>query len=194
MSSKRLAGELTAEMSKATLAILAAGASFGFKKIYLEVNKQLAARQRKVLAKSGGEKEFRKLMYYMDRQDWINTSGRGEKLKLKVTNKGLVRLEKLSFKHLSLPKGQKWDGKWRIVTFDIPESKRRARDALRRLLKELGFSQLHKSVWVTPIPCRRQVLKIKKLYGVRNHISLIEAEYFDRIQEFKQKFKLQIKK
>lgn len=43
----------------------------------------------------------------------------------------------------------KWDGKWRMVIFDIPESKRKLRSILRYRLKIWGFKQWQKSVWVT---------------------------------------------
>lgn len=43
-----------------------------------------------------------------------------------------------------------WDGRWRVVIFDIPEVQRRVRDGLRLELKKLGFGQWQRSVWVTP--------------------------------------------
>lgn len=45
---------------------------------------------------------------------------------------------------------KKWDGKWRVVIFDIEEVKRRVRDKLREKLRSLGFGMLQESVWVTP--------------------------------------------
>lgn len=43
-----------------------------------------------------------------------------------------------------------WDGKWRIIMFDIAELDKRKRNYLRRKLKELGFGMLQKSVFITP--------------------------------------------
>lgn len=42
-----------------------------------------------------------------------------------------------------------WDGKWRIVIFDIPEEKRIIRNLFRRNLKKWGFKHLQKSVWIS---------------------------------------------
>lgn len=42
-----------------------------------------------------------------------------------------------------------WDGKWRVVIFDIPEEKRVIRNLFRRNLKKWGFKHLQKSVWVS---------------------------------------------
>lgn len=44
----------------------------------------------------------------------------------------------------------KWDGKWRIIFFDIPEKKRRYRDELRSMLKIIGFKEFQKSIWIYP--------------------------------------------
>lgn len=45
---------------------------------------------------------------------------------------------------------RKWDGKWRIVIFDIAETSKIVRESIRLKLKELGFGMLQKSVWVSP--------------------------------------------
>lgn len=42
-----------------------------------------------------------------------------------------------------------WDGKWRIVVFDIPEQRRIIRNLFRRNLKKWGFRHLQKSVWIS---------------------------------------------
>lgn len=45
-----------------------------------------------------------------------------------------------------------WDGRWRLVLFDVPELQRRSRHELRQYLKSRGFGFLQNSVWVTPDP------------------------------------------
>ena len=44
----------------------------------------------------------------------------------------------------------KWDGKWRIVTFDLPESQRKLRHDLRLTLRSHNFGCLQRSIWITP--------------------------------------------
>lgn len=46
----------------------------------------------------------------------------------------------------------KWDGRWTVVIFDIPEQTRWIRDRLRFDLEDLGFGGLQKSVWISPFP------------------------------------------
>src|SRR3989344_2297817 len=63
----------------------------------------------------------------------------------------LSRLENKGLKlKLELAKKWRWDGKWRILIFDVPEKIRGKRDFLRRELIDFGFYPLQKSVWVYP--------------------------------------------
>ena len=45
---------------------------------------------------------------------------------------------------------RRWDGRWRLVLFDVPESRRVARDKLRDYLHRRKFGYLQNSVWITP--------------------------------------------
>jgi len=48
--------------------------------------------------------------------------------------------------------GRPWDGNWRMVLFDFPNTKHSARNRLRAHLRKRGFGYLQKSVWITPDP------------------------------------------
>lgn len=43
-----------------------------------------------------------------------------------------------------------WDGRWRVVLFDVPETRKALRQQLRRKLRLLGFGYLQDSAWITP--------------------------------------------
>src|SRR3989338_2694486 len=45
-----------------------------------------------------------------------------------------------------------WDGKWRILSYEIPEKKRELRDRLRREVSGWGLGPWHRSFWLTPHP------------------------------------------
>ena len=69
--------------------------------------------------------------------------------KFKLTLLGKLEILKSQNKKIDFdPKD--WDGKWRIVAFDIPEKKRRVREKLREYLIILGFKPIQKSLWITP--------------------------------------------
>jgi phenylacetic acid degradation operon negative regulatory protein len=47
---------------------------------------------------------------------------------------------------------RQWDGKWRLVLFDLPAAEGTARNRLRNMLRQHGFGWLQNSVWVSPHP------------------------------------------
>ena len=49
-----------------------------------------------------------------------------------------------------------WDGRWRMVLFDVPTSQNARRERLRRYLRDRGFGWLQNSVWVTPDPLEKE--------------------------------------
>ena len=55
---------------------------------------------------------------------------------------------------------REWDGRWRLVLFDVPTAQNSHRVRLRRYLRDKGFGYLQKSVWITPdsLEEERQVL------------------------------------
>lgn len=61
---------------------------------------------------------------------------------------------------LVLKDNKKWDNKWHLVMFDIPEKDRGTRDKLRRALDNLGMGILQGSVWISATNIKDEVLKI----------------------------------
>ncbi|HEX3095488.1 MAG TPA: hypothetical protein VHQ20_00015 [Patescibacteria group bacterium] len=45
---------------------------------------------------------------------------------------------------------KKRDGVWKIILFDIPETKRSVRNVLRSKLTSLGFKKWQNSIWISP--------------------------------------------
>jgi len=52
--------------------------------------------------------------------------------------------------------GRAWDGRWRLVIFDIPSGQNAEREWLRRYLRARDFGCLQNSVWVTPDPMEEE--------------------------------------
>lgn len=76
--------------------------------------------------------------------------------------------------HLNWGSGE-WDGRWRIVIFDIPEGKRVVRDLLRWKLKQWGFTCWQKSVWATKKSVTRELRQIVKDLGIEQWVLVIES-------------------
>lgn len=93
-------------------------------------------------------------------------------LVLRITDKGR---EKALVAKLLLD-DSKWDGKWRIVIFDIPEKRRVARDIFRQKLKSWGFIPWQQSVWVTKKDCAKLLREFIKNIGIKDWVKVIESE------------------
>jgi len=77
----------------------------------------------------------------------------------------------------------KWDKKWRVVIFDIPQELHNARNLFRHRLKTLGFVTLQKSIFVFPYPCEGDLSDICKNYKIADYVDLIIAESLGSRQE-----------
>lgn len=88
--------------------------------------------------------ELYHIVQRLKEKGWVETIKNEGKVIVKLTNKGKNQLA--IEKALVNPK---WDGKYRVVIFDIPEKNRKIRNILRGRLKIWGFKYLQKSLWVS---------------------------------------------
>ncbi|MEY4747009.1 MAG: hypothetical protein RLZZ416_58 [Candidatus Parcubacteria bacterium] len=56
---------------------------------------------------------------------------------------------------------KRWDGRHRLVMFDVPQYRRGVRDRLRRVMRECGFLRVQDSVWLYPYDCEELLTLIK---------------------------------
>lgn len=132
------------------------------------------------LGKRERERELRSIMRYLQRQDLITIRETNDGYLVTITKKGKTRHTRFQFENLRVPAANNWDGKWRIVMFDIPEKYTVARRALTHKLKDAGFRLLQKSAWVHPFDCREQVELIKYVYPeVASYVVFVETDSID---------------
>ena len=101
---------------------------------------------------------------------------------IKLTELGIKRLEekRKTKKEKALlniaDKNERWDKKWRVVIFDIPETNKRVRQALRETLKVLEFWPLQKSVWISKKDYTKELRKWVQELGLEQHIIIFETD------------------
>ncbi len=81
------------------------------------------------------------------RQRLLKPITRGRHANPEITEEGKRRLASI------LPiydEKRVWDGRMHLITYDVPESKRLNRNALRDVIRQLGAGRLQDSVWITP--------------------------------------------
>ncbi|MCK9378675.1 MAG: hypothetical protein M0P97_00840 [Candidatus Moranbacteria bacterium] len=109
---------------------------------------------------------------------------------LVLTARGKIQARKLDFLGGSImfKKPKRWDSKWRVVLFDVPEKDRLFRDILREHLHNLKFRKLQHSVFVSPYPCEKSILELTALYGAERYVRVITATKIDNEAVLKKHF------
>ena len=72
-----------------------------------------------------------------------------------------------------------WDGNWNIVTYSIPERKRKSRDRLRLELGWLGYGALGEATWISPYDLTREVKSLIKRLKIEEHVHIFSAQHQD---------------
>lgn len=126
---------------------------------------------------------------YLKRKSFIETRRIGHDIEMVLTPEGKKRAGKYQIDDLTIPKPKKWDGKWRVVIFDISTESNFVRNVFRRKLKEFGFQLLQMSVWVYPFPCIEEIELLRQFLGAdRNQIRVMEVTKMEDDQFLRQKF------
>jgi len=125
---------------------------------------------------------YRRLVDYREQNDGS--------IKIELSELGRRRVLRFKVEEMTLSKAKKWDGRWRVVFFDVPEKKRKGRDALRQKLRELGFHEWQKSVFVYPHPCRDEVDFIVEFFELRPYVRYAELTAPTNEAELRLRFNL----
>lgn len=69
-----------------------------------------------------------------------------------------------------------WDGKWRLVLFDLPQKERPYRLELVENLAKLGFGHWQKHAYISPYPLLATVSRLASDLGIRQYLKLLTIE------------------
>ncbi|MBI4049604.1 MAG: hypothetical protein HY395_02190 [Candidatus Doudnabacteria bacterium] len=109
---------------------------------------------------------------------------------LKLLSKGRKHLKSVEIEHLQLAIQKKWNGKWHLFIFDIPEENRSARDSIRRKLKQLGMYNIQRSVFVYPYDCRRELGLVSAHYQVDRFCLYAQVDDMDLDKQLRKHFQV----
>jgi len=114
---------------------------------------------------------------------------------LRITPKGTAALHLLEAKDTNVPgydkrKPKRWDGRWRMLIFDIPETRRSTRDKIRRSLISVGFQRLQDSVWAYPYDCEDFVSLLKADFKIGKDMLYLIVEEMEGDRHLRDSFGL----
>ncbi len=125
------------------------------------------------------------------RQKYVTTTENPDKTTaVRIAKKGLTRALTYELDTMQILKPKKWDKKWRVVIFDVPEKYKELRNAFRVRLQQLGLIQLQESVYVSPYSCFDEVEFLRELYGVGFTTKYLLVEKIEDDQSLRSHFSL----
>ncbi|MFT7557564.1 MAG: DNA-binding transcriptional regulator PaaX [Planctomycetota bacterium] len=97
------------------------------------------------------------------------------RIMVNLTPEGVERLQQLRGYDEYLDITTKWDGQWRMVILNFSEEERSARDTIRKILKDVGFTSLKGSIWVTQYKCNRLIQVLRDEFDVDHELIFVTA-------------------
>lgn len=128
---------------------------------------------------------LRRTLKKLEKQKLIEVSNHDDYGEVKITEAGRKRILKFGIENLSIEKPTRWDGKWRLVFYDVLGHRRLLRDKFRSYLKLAGFYQLQESVYLHAFPCEKEIEFLKYYLGIGSEVRVILAESIENDKEFR---------
>ena len=152
------------------------------------INNLLSARKR--FGKYPKQK-IQNTFYKFKKQGLISIRQENHQIYISLTEEGRKKAGWLQIDSLKIVKPKRWDKKWRLVVFDIAQTKKLSREAFRGKLKEIGFHPFQKSIWIHPFDCRAEIELLRKFFSLSDkELSLITAENIGNDADWQKIFKL----
>lgn len=133
----------------------------------------------------------RKSLRSLERRGMLRVKQSRRTVRIVLTEKGKRQMLRYQLRDLTIPKPASWDGKWRIVMFDIPESQRATRDTVRDILRKLRFARVHRSVFIHPYPCTNVVHTLRSFLGLEEGtLYIFEARVLEDEKALRKHFRI----
>jgi len=138
------------------------------------------------------EKRIKQSLENLEKKEIIDLVEKNDEIFVHLKNDNNPQVIKYSIKALLelKQKEKKWNKKWFMVFFDVPEIQRNKRDYLRKFLNKIGFYRYQKSVYIFPYECEEEINLIKKIVEGAKYMKYIIAEKIEDEDAIKTFFKL----
>ncbi len=114
---------------------------------------------------------------------------KGGKRYARITEDGKHMLN-LETARMQVVKKKRWDRRWRLVIFDIPERRRSVRIRLRKFMVSCGFERLQDSVWAYPYDCEDLIALVKAEFRIGADALYLIVEQMEHDKHLREHFHL----
>jgi DNA-binding transcriptional regulator PaaX len=138
-----------------------------------------------------GKKKFYDTFSRLRREGYVRVEKHNHQMYISLTEEGKKKAGRFQINNLTIKKPKQWDGYWRIIIFDIIQSQRIKREALRGLLKRFDLYPLQKSVWAHPYNCKDEIGLLRPFFGLKeDELRIIIAKDIGNDREIRKYFKI----
>lgn len=124
----------------------------------------------------------------LEKQKLVEIGEEGGAQVVKITGPGKRRILKFAIDEVEIKKPRIWDGKWRMVSYDIPRNKESVRKAFREHLKAWKFYPFHESLFLHAYPCEKQIEFLREYLGIGEHVRILHVSRIENDKLFRNFF------
>ncbi|MCX6810487.1 MAG: hypothetical protein NTY30_01965 [Candidatus Berkelbacteria bacterium] len=139
--------------------------------------------KRETYYQQGDPRRYRNQIYGLERSGYIKINHK--KQSIEFTTKGRIKI-------LENSTDKTTDGKWRFLSWDIPEDLSIKRRQFCRSIRRVGYKQVQKSLWASPFIKADEIYLIIDELSIRKYVSFIVAERTDIENHLKNLFKSEL--
>jgi DNA-binding PadR family transcriptional regulator len=126
----------------------------------------------------------------LEKQKLVEIGEENGKQIVKITSQGKKKILRYALDGIEIKKPKIWDGKWRLVSFDLPEKMHARRKIFVQTLRSWGFYPLHKSVYLHAYPCLKEVDFLREYFGAGGYVRIFMVTEIENDKLFREHFGL----
>ncbi len=130
---------------------------------------------------------LKQVLKRMRNQKLIEIVQTNDEYAVKISDQGKRKLLRFDIDNMELNQ-KNWDGKWRIITYDIYTGKKQERELFRKTLKRLKFLKLQKSVYLTPFKCHNEIEYLRQVCNIGQEVLILTVSRMENESAYKEYF------
>lgn len=124
----------------------------------------------------------------LEQQKLIEIIGQKDTQVVIITEQGKKKTMKFAIDSLTIPKPNKWDKTWRLISYDIPTEERQIRHIFYEYLHAWHFYPLHESVLLHAYPCEEQATFLRTYLGIEKYVRIFTVSKIENDKPFRDFF------
>ncbi len=130
---------------------------------------------------------LKQVLKRMHQQKLVDIVEQNDGYLVKISDNGRKKLLKFNLDEMEL-NNKKWDGKWRIIIYDIYTSKKQEAELFRKTLKRLKFLKLQRSVYLTPFRCYDEIEYLRQVCEVDREVLILTVSGLENERAYREYF------